>query len=261
MMKEDFKEKISVIVNGKLSPTQLDELIDFFKIALDVTMDQEDESFFKKLAFEMTGSVKELALLIINFRRSLKSKIQPEIMDLAEKHIPHAADQLEGIIETTEKAANKIMDNLDIMQEDTGKLANTFSALKSGILKVPGSKNGEMKMDDATIKTLSPLLDYVEFNIRNHLNLISDTFVQMSFQDLTGQRIKKIMGLVYQMEEKLRKMVVSFGFKLSEKKKNPHISEEELQRMVVAKESELSGPQKEGQGLDQAGIDELLANL
>jgi len=260
-MNEDLKDKVSVIVNGKLSATQLDELIDFFKIALDVTMDQEDERFFKKLAYEMTGSVKELALLIIDFRRSLKSKIQPEIMDLAEKHIPNAAGQLEGIIEATEKAANKIMDNLEFMQEDTGKLADTFSALKNGMLKVPGSQNGDVKMDLSTIKTLSPLLDYIELSTQNHLNLISDTFVQMSFQDLTGQRIKRIMSLVNQMEDKLKKMVVSFGFKLSEKKKNPNISEDELRRMVAVKESELASPQKEGQGLDQAGIDELLANL
>ena len=260
-MSDDLKEKISMIVNGKLSTSQLEELTGFFKIALDDTMDQEDESFFKKLAYEMTGSVKELALLIINFRRSLKSKIQPEIMDLAEKHIPNAAYQLEGVIEATEMAANKIMDNLDAMQEDTAKLASTFSALKEGNLKVPGSRNGEAKIDRQTLMTISPLLDYVELSTQNYLNLISDTFVQMSFQDLTGQRIKRIMGLVNQMEDKLRSMVVSFGFKLSEKKKNPSISEDELKRMVAAKESELAGPQKEGQGLDQAGIDDLLANL
>ena len=63
------------------------------------------------------------------------------------------------------------------------------------------------------------------------------------------------------MEDKLRKMVVSFGFKLSEREKNPHISEEDLMRIVAEKETELTGPQKEGQGLDQAGIDDLLANL
>jgi chemotaxis protein CheZ len=209
----------------------------------------------------MTGSVKELALLIINFRRSLKEKIQPDIMDLAVKHIPDAADQLEGVIETTENAANKIMDNLDAMQEDTEKIASIFSDLKMGKLKVPGSRNGGINIDSKTTETMSPLVDFMETNAQNYLNLISDTFVQMSFQDLTGQRIKRIMGLVYQMEEKLRKMVVSFGFKLSEREKNPHISEEELMRLVVEKENELAGPQRDGQGLDQAGIDDLLANL
>jgi len=260
-MREDLKEKISIIAKGKLSDSQLEELMVFFKMMLSESLDQDNENFFKKLAYEMTGSVKELALLIINFRRSLKEKIQPDIMDLAEKHIPDAADQLGGIIETTEKAANKIMDNLDAMQEGTEKIADIITYITQGKLKVPESRNGGISIDSKTVQTIAPVVDYVGKTARNNLSLISDTFVQMSFQDLTGQRIKRIMGLVCQMEDKLRKMVVSFGFKLSEREKNPDISEEDLMRLVVEKETELSGPQKEGQGLDQTGIDELLANL
>ena len=83
----------------------------------------------------------------------------------------------------------------------------------------------------------------------------------MSFQDLTGQRIKRIINLVSEMEEKIKGMVISFGIKLNEKEKNPDISQDELQRVVNEKVEELSGPQRQGQGLDQAGIDELLANF
>jgi len=93
------------------------------------------------------------------------------------------------------------------------------------------------------------------------MSLISDSFVQMSFQDLTGQRIKRTMNLVSQMEEKIKTMVISFGIKLTEIEKNPDISKKELQRAVEEKVIELTGPQKEGQGLDQSGIDELLANI
>jgi len=63
------------------------------------------------------------------------------------------------------------------------------------------------------------------------------------------------------MEERIKSMVISFGIKLTERERNPHISKEELQRAVDEKVSELAGPQKEGQGLDQKGIDELLADL
>ena len=54
-------------------------------------------------------------------------------------------------------------------------------------------------------------------------------------------------------------MVISFGIKLTERDKNPDISEEDLEKAIEAKVTELTGLQKEGQGLDQAGIDELLA--
>lgn len=83
----------------------------------------------------------------------------------------------------------------------------------------------------------------------------------MSFQDLTGQRIKRIMNVIGQMEEKVKDMVISSGVELTEKEKNPGISNDELQRVVDEKTSELAGPQREGQGLDQGGIDDLLAGL
>lgn len=260
-MKNDIKKRIARIVDGKLSDDEMEELIGFFKIALADSPERDDEDFFRNLAHEMTGSVKEMAMLLIDFRRSLKSKIQPDIVELTEKHIPHAADNLESVIETTELAANKTMDNLDAMQEHSGNIETLFTALRKGEIRVPGTENGGSKIDPKTLRTLSPLMDYVELTIENYDKLISDTFTQMSFQDLTGQRIKHTMGLVRQMEETLKRMVVSFGFKLTEREKHPDISKEELQRVVAAKETELAGPQSGGQGLDQAGIDDLLAEL
>ena len=207
----------------------------------------------------MSGELKDLALLLVNFRRDLKSKLCPEITDLATKYIPQATDQLEGVIETLESAANKIMDNLETMQEDTDKMAQIFSSLKNGEIAVSG-KNGD-RLDPETIRQISPVITYVESGIEGYEALISDSFVQMSFQDLTGQRIKRIMQLVTQMEERLRNMIISFGIKLTEREKNPEISQEELQRAIEEKVSELNGPQRDGQGLDQSGIDELLAGL
>jgi len=74
----------------------------------------------------------------------------------------------------------------------------------------------------------------------------------MSFQDLTGQRIKRIINLVNHIEERINNMVLSFGIKLTEKERNPHISSNEVQRAVEEKVTEPAGPQREGKGLDQA---------
>jgi chemotaxis protein CheZ len=83
----------------------------------------------------------------------------------------------------------------------------------------------------------------------------------MSFQDLTGQRIKKIINIIGQMEEKITRMIISFGIKLSEKEKNPDISRADLQKAVDEKVELLAGPQRAGEGMNQAEIDALLANL
>jgi chemotaxis protein CheZ len=258
-MKDYVKEKITNIADGKLTGEQIEDLVGFFRQVLSNNMDQEDESFFRGLAYEMTGDLKDLALLLIEFRRDLKSKICPEITDLAVKYIPQAADQLEGVIETLETAANKLMDNLETMQERTDKIGNVFSQLKTGKITVSNGNGGSVNPE--TVDTISPIIQYMESEVEEYNTLVSDSFVQMSFQDLTGQRIKRIMQLVTQIEDRLRQMIVSFGIKLSQKEKNPDLSAEELQRVVDEKVGELAGPQREGQGLDQSGIDDLLAGL
>jgi chemotaxis protein CheZ len=262
-MKGYLKGKISAIVDGKLTDTEIEELINIFRYMLEESVIQDDDQFFKDLAFEMGGSVKELALLIIEFRKDLKSRVDPEITDLTMKYIPQAADQLEAIIETTEMAANKIMDNLEVMQEQAQFIQGTVNFLRAGKIIVPnGNKEVvETKVNKQTVKAVAPLMDYIEQTIQNYLTIISDLFVQMSFQDLTGQRIRRIMTLVNQMETKLKKMIVSFGIKVVEREKNPDITAEALQEAVAEKVTELAGPQRVGCGLDQAGIDELLINI
>lgn len=258
-MKGFLKEKITNITGDKLTNEQIEDLADFFKQALSNNLDYDDESFFKKFAYDMTGGLKELALLIIDFRKDLKSKVTPEITDLATKYIPQATDQLESVIKTTEIAANKIMDNLDTMQRHSEKLEEILISLKGGEIDLPGRK--KESIDSQTIKAIYPIINYIEPGIKKHMSLISDSFVQMSFQDLTGQRIGRIITLVSQMEIKLKEMIISFGIKLTEIGKKPDISKDELQKVIDVKVSELTGPQMPGQGLDQEGIDELLANL
>jgi chemotaxis protein CheZ len=262
-MKKNLKSKIINIVDGKLSETEIEELIDFFKYALLESFDQEDEHFFKDLAYEMSASVKDLAFILIDFRRDLRSRIHPDITDLTEKYIPQAADQLEGIIETTKKAANNIMDNLEAMQINTETVASILRSLRAGKVRISDGEAAteEMEIDRQAIEAITPPIEQMESIVENNLAIITNAFVQMSFQDLTGQRIKRIMKLVGQMESRLQKMVVSFGIKITEKEKNPGISDTELQQAVSDKETELAGPQKAGCGLDQAGIDNLLANI
>lgn len=262
-MKDHLKEKISNIVDDKLSSKEIEELIKFLRHTKANNMLFDDEVLFRDLTYEMTGRVKDLALLVIDFRRDLKSKIHPEITDIATKYIPQATNQLVDIIEATEKAANKIMDNLDSMQEDIERMEKILTSLKEGKVIVPEGKNEmvEVSIDAQTIKTISPIIDYIESRREKYMSLISDSFVQMSFQDLTGQRIKRTMNLVSQMEEKIKGMVISFGIKLTEIEKNPDISKKELQRAVEEKVIELTGPQKQGRGLDQSDIDDLLANI
>jgi len=233
------KEEVSNVINGD-QPTI------------------NDNMFFKNIAHEVSGDIKALVSLAFEFRKDLQSKVNDDLNDIATEYIPQATDQLEGILYATENAANKIMDNLEDLEKNISDVKNIVASFKNGKIVILGRRK---KIGQKSIEKLMPVIENVESLLEYNLTLISDSFVQMSFQDLTGQRIKRIIEVVIQMEEKIKNMAISFGIKIREKEKNPEISAEELERVVERKKTELSGPQGKGIGLDQNAIDELLANL
>jgi chemotaxis regulatin CheY-phosphate phosphatase CheZ len=250
-------------VDGKLSGKDTGQMISFPRQSKANRIGFDDELFFRNLAYEMTGQVKELASLIIDFRAELKSKIHTELSDIEAEYIPEAADQWEAVIESTEMAANKIVDNLKGIQGEVGALNRMVTSLRQGTIQAPyGEKEWEeLILDSQTKSDISIVIDCIEPHIENSMSLISDSFIQMSFQDLSCQMIKRIIGLVSQTEEKIKNMVISFAIKLTERQKNPSLSPDELQRAVEEKVTELASRKKAGRALDQAGIEELLANL
>lgn len=203
--------------------------------------------FFKHLAQELRREMKEMALLILEFKKDFATKIQPGISEVRAKYIPQVADQLEGVIESTEMAANRIMDNLEMMERHMEEAKAVLAELRQKFTH--------------TLQGVEGRIETAQRRLDDCLALVGDSFEQMSFQDLTGQRIKRTIDLVNLMEERLRKTLLSFGIKITEKSKNPAISGDELENTVEKKLSDLSGPQRAGGGLNQADIDKLLSNM
>ena len=83
----------------------------------------------------------------------------------------------------------------------------------------------------------------------------------LSFQDLVGQRIQRIIQLVKSMEVRIEDLVISCGIKIQKYKEDPSKSFHELECDVENYRAELQGPQREGEGLGQGDIDDLLATL
>jgi chemotaxis regulatin CheY-phosphate phosphatase CheZ len=301
--------------------------------------------FFESLTSEFSSKIKEIAQELIDFRKDIKQRIEPGIVDIAARDIPEASNQLEGINETLESTTMKIMDineeqmelakeALDRLQSmieketEWGKEPGLIREMK-GLLEgltgearqvvefvLPGLESALELMERgggvdrvkeilaepmATIQDLErdlgegheeikrlaglsrELEDMLETagdgeaweltpealstELRNQtdtLERIADLSMKMmeplSFQDLVGQRIQRIIKLVKSMEERIEDLVISFGIKLQKYKEDPSKSFEELNREVEHYKSELKGPQGDG-GLDQKDIDELLASL
>ena len=135
--------------------------------------------------------------------------------DITEAHIPFATDELDAIVEHTATATNAILSSCEMLDD------------------VAGSLNGEpaAKLQDATTRI----------------------YEACSFQDITGQRITKVVGTLKTIEAKVTQIVATFGG-----------SSSHTGRDVVEDSGEavlLNGPQHPTVAMDQSDIDRLLASF
>ena len=307
--------------------------------------------FFEALTSEFSSKIKEIALELIDFRKDIKKRIEPGIVEIAAKDIPEASNQLEGINETLEQSTMKIMDINDEQMELANDQMKQLQALLAGgadgapapdgeraatlleemtalVGELPGEARQVMEFvlpgveagrglmaeqdaasarealqepmgtarelcrdvgeEEPSMQRLSAMLDELESLLETGaggngaqpgpealrkalegqvevLRTIGGLSMKMmeplSFQDLVGQRIQRIVRLVKSMEVRIEDLIISFGIKIQKHKEDPSRTYEELSREVEHFKSELKGPQSQGEGLDQEGIDDLLASL
>lgn len=152
-------------------------------------------------------------LNIIEKTKSDLSGIQPK--HLSEGKIPEASNQLDQVLAATEEAASKIMDSA----EEISELADTL--------------DGEV----------AERLMAISMNI----------FEASSFQDITGQRVTKVVTTLKYLEEKLSVLAEAIG------DTDSHIKAEQDAKDICPKSDEnlLQGPQCRTTKNDQDAIDAL----
>ncbi|WP_138380195.1 protein phosphatase CheZ [Luteithermobacter gelatinilyticus] len=183
-----------------------------------------------KIVGEVMGSFEgDVALIDIHFQDELRelldfiekakidiSQIRPK--HLSENKIPEASDQLDEVVNATEEAASSIMD----AAEEIGELA-------------AGAK-GE----------LAERLEAISTKI----------FEASSFQDITGQRVSRVVNTLKHLEEKLAELARAIGdTELPEECPVDKVPEE------MDHDELLHGPQLSHEANDQDAIDALLASF
>ena len=136
--------------------------------------------------------------------------------DITDNHIPFATDELDAIIEHTATATNAILNSCE-----------TLDDVASGLSGEPASR-----LQDATTRI----------------------YEACSFQDITGQRITKVVATLKTIEAKVAQIVATFG------------GSEASEPVEAATESDdgtalLNGPQHPTVAMGQSDIDKLLASF
>lgn len=161
---------------------------------------------------------------LAGFIHAAKSEIaalRPD--EVKEEFLTAAGDELDAIVAATADATNAIMDATEIVE-------NVMAGLEG--------EQAEQLMDATT-----------------------RIYEACSFQDITGQRITKVVTALHGIEQKVDALVAAFGDEIEKfKKENPKPKADDAPKPITD-EDLLEGPQLDGDGRSQDEIDALLASF
>jgi chemotaxis protein CheZ len=135
--------------------------------------------------------------------------------DITDSQIPSATDELDAIVQHTAAATDAILESCEMLDRLGASLNDTAAA----------------RMQEATTRI----------------------YEACSFQDITGQRISKVVATLKAIEAKVAQIVTTFGAR-----------DAAAERPAVAGDpsgSLLNGPQLPAAAMDQSDIDRLLASF
>ena len=209
------------------------------EIAENLSQTLLEGEFYRRVNDDLQSGLKQIYREVKAARggseiKSIEADIDPEEL------FSETSDQLDAVLQTTEKAAVDIIEIVENLQELQGSVASIVKGFESG---------GVTKEDREALKEINNTLG----------NDLSTIMVTLSFQDLTGQRIKIIINSIRQVEKIVREVMLSTGLMIKQRKEEPQRDFESLSEEAKNKAtSTLSGPTAD---TNQDDVDDLLASL
>ena len=173
----------------------LGDMMDFMKSISEHNYTKADETIQKMTKLgqgELFNEVGKITRKLHDSIRSFKDAVDPRLKDMAEGELPNAVDRLQYVIEKTEEAANRTMNIVE-------KYVLRMDDLAGHIRKIQGPPE--------TVEFLKQFKNGLEDDL-------TEILTTQSFQDLTGQTIKKVILLVNDIEGELVRLITSFGVKI-----------------------------------------------
>ena len=136
----------------------------------------------------MSGAPNDLLSELARITRELHEaldgvRVDPRLSELATHDIPDAREKLGWVLALTEQAAHRVINAVE-------EGLPVASALESGAVTEPAQVQAEGK--------------------RLHA-LLSDILMAQSFQDLSGQAIRRVIGVAGELEGRLAELVARTG--------------------------------------------------
>lgn len=140
--------------------------------------------------------------------------------EIKDEHLPNATDELDAIVGATEVATNGILQAMETLEGLTGEMTPEVAE----------------KVTEA----------------------VTQVYESCNFQDITGQRITKVVKALKHIEQKVDDLVAAFGDEISKYKDT---SPKRAAKEKTGDAALLNGPQLPDEASKQAEIDALLASF
>lgn len=140
------------------------------------------------------------------------AEIKPK--EISDSHIPHATDELDAVVGATEEATNKIMDQCDVISGIAGNCAPEVS--------------------------------------EQLVACTTHIFEACNFQDITGQRITKVVQTLKYIDRKVAALMQALGEEIN-KEAHTFMSDDDAEKAL------LNGPQLPHLAINQDEIDKMMS--
>lgn len=155
--------------------------------------------------FQSVGSLtRGLHNAIVNFHVDADLSKEPPQLDGSE--IRDASNRLNYVIELTQKAAEKTMDKVEEaapiamnLGQEASSLRDEWARLKRREMSAAEFRQLYVRMDD--------FLGHMETGTQQLSKNLQEIILEQGFQDLTGQVLKRVIGLISEVEQDLVSLV------------------------------------------------------
>lgn len=193
--------------------------------------------FFRKVNDDMRRGLQEIYKEINEVKK--ESAGRPVSSNEADKLFSEASDQLGAILQATESATDEILDIVEDLQENLIKTSGLVQTFKSG---------------GASKRAVDELF---AMNAAANDQMVR-IMTALSFQDLTGQRIKRVIQALQRIEGIVFEVYMSTGLLVKARDQRPERDVREMEAETRQRVSALKGPQA---GASQNDVDDLLSQL
>ena len=208
--------------------------------------EQTNEPVYKQLSSDMRAGLKDIYQQISSASAHVEEAHDPDAREVFHE----ATSQLNEVLKSTEEATINILEIVEKNEHAQEEVAQILEELRAG---------GSSKDKIARL---------VEINRQMGEDLTTLT-LQLSFQDLTGQRIKRVVAALRRIEDTVVHLYITSGLIMEGAENDPQkdakalkaeaeeaVQEFHNQRVVS---SVLKGP--DSSGCSQSTIDDMLAQL